>query len=158
MTKVVIKRSANQATTHRGDVKAGQVFALVKKDGTVSKKLYAAVGNNGKLFSVNLDTGALASTADENRKVAVIGKFVVETRYVSRYEQKSVARSQVKSGEIFHAKGKDTPYLSLGTLSDGRWASINMKNPMNDNYAVGNNGDAQVVVIGSGTLAAQVAA
>lgn len=147
MAKVTLQRTKDMGTRGiaRGTVKPGQLFQLVKKDGSLGRTIYGALGNNGRNYSVNMTSGQLASTAKPQKKVSVVGKFAVGVTYCGNV---ATTRGAVTSGDIFKVKGKDTAYLALGRLTDGRWASLNMNDPLNEDYAVTSNGKSHVTVIG----------
>lgn len=147
MAKVTLTRSKVVANGIRRDtVKPGQIFQLRKKDGTLGRKLYGALGRNGRLYSLNMESGELAGTGNAAKPVSVVGKFAINTTHC---QNRVTSRDKVASGEIFTVKGGDTSYLALGRLKDGRWASVNMKNPLNDDYAATSKGSSEVTVIGS---------
>jgi hypothetical protein len=160
MAKVSVSRSGMQRSVVRNAVKPGEVFSLVKRNGTVGRKLYMALGNNGRLYSINLENGALAGTGKPSKTVAIVGKGHVTPTYYGRTDGRRIAttRVNVKSGDIFQHKDSDKSYLALGTLKDGRFASVNMADPFNDDYAVGTNAKSHVTVIGHAEFHAQVAA
>jgi hypothetical protein len=146
MAKVRIERSTTaMAKIARNRVRPGQVFSIVKRDGTLGTKKFAAVGSNGKLYSLNLATGELASTKKPSRLVSVVGRFVV--RAAPSYTAKATTRGLVKSGQMFTVKGGSTRYLHLGKTADG-FVAINMASPLDDDYTVGRDAAKHVAVVG----------
>lgn len=157
MPKVNVTRTKTATKTiARRDVKTGQVFQLVRKDGSFGDKLYAALGHNGKWFSVNLGNGELSSTDNGASKVAVVGKISISTKLFHTDERRETTRAGVKTHELFRSKTGSKTYAHMGTLSDGRFASVNMEDPYNDNYAVSDNGRNPVVVVGTYEIHANV--
>src|SRR5712691_13420935 len=72
---VNIQKGANATTVQRSAVDPGQVFAMRERSGKLGKN-YAHIGTNGKMYSVNLGTGELASSGNETREVALTGSFI----------------------------------------------------------------------------------
>jgi hypothetical protein len=138
------RKKVGMASVRRDAVKPGQIFALLKKDGSLGEKAYIDVGNNGKHLSINADSGELSSTADGAKAVAIVGKAEFVTKRFPAGDEKATTREQVQVGEIFRAKGKSTLYAHMGDLSDGRLASLNLEDPFNNNYAVTKNADSSL--------------
>lgn len=155
MAKVTIARANGGLPGVRRDrVKPGAVFSHVMRDGKPGKKLFVAIGNNGKFYSLNISNGRcakLASTGNGHKTVTLVGKANLETTRFGRYDRRDTVRSGVKSGQLFKHYGSDVVYLALGTLRDGRFASINMDDPLNGDYAVGKNPNSNVTVVGDAT-------
>lgn len=159
MAKVVIERSANKVPTlARSEVAPGEVFILVKKDGSKGKKLYGALGNNGKFYSVNLETGALASAKNLSKMVAVVGYFSIERTDANPADHVDTTRGEVKSGQLFRSTTGVETYLAMGKLSDGRRMSINMADPYNEDYAVSSKPANPVTIVGDARFVAKVSA
>ena len=154
----VERKRVGMATVARKDVKPGQVFALVKRDGSLSDKHYLAIGNNGKFMSVNLGNGELASTDNGTSRVAVVGKGQLHVTH--SHEHHETTRRALRGNEVFRAKGngRESSYAALGRLTNGKWASLNLNDPFDRDYAVTDNGDRRVVVLGTYEIKAQVAA
>src|SRR5688572_6766895 len=113
-------------TVARSAVKTGELFQLVKKDGSLGSKTYVHVGRNGRDYSFNIDNGELASTKSTAKRVTVVGKAHIETNYFrSQSQWVEKLRRDVRSGEIFQVKGGDARYAGMGSLNDGRFASKN---------------------------------
>lgn len=162
MADVRIERSkTGMARIRRDAVKPSQVFQKVvdAKTGKLGNKLYGAIGRNGKLFSLDLESGELASTSKGASLVVVVGKFVIQTKDYALADQRRTTREQVATNEVFKVKGGSEKYANMGTLTDGRDASLNLADPFNDNYAVNNGRDNKnVIVLGTYEVKAQVAA
>ncbi len=154
MAAVRIERKKTGMTTvARSEVKTGDIFQLVKKDGSLGEKTYVHVGHNGRDYSFNIANGELASTKTPAKRVTVVGKAQIETNYFKSQSQWVwKLRRDVKSGEIFQVKGGDSRYAGMGNLKDGRLASKNLNNPSDDDYAVTENGNSRVQVIGTWEL------
>lgn len=134
----------------RRDVPNGFVFKMVKRDGSMGDVAYAAIAQNGKNFSINTSNGALASTGSDDKQVVIVGKFTyATTRHAVAADMKATARSLLKLGDLFMAKGKHQVYGNVGQLNDGRFASINMDN---GNYGVTSKGSRNVVKVGEFSL------
>ena len=156
MPAVTVSRKNNTTPkVRRNQVTTGQVFAKIIK-GDVSRKLYAALGSNGKHYSVNLQTGELASTTKETSQVAVVGTFKAKiTRELDRSQYRQRLRNEVRNGELFMVKGDSSNkiYGHLGRLRDGKHMSFNMGSK---DVASTQNGRSTVYVIGEYRLDAEV--
>jgi hypothetical protein len=139
------------AGVRRDAVQPGQVFELLKREGGHGTKKYLAIGNNGKFFSLNTANGELASTDDGAKRVALVGKGKFSVTYLPPAQQTTTTRRNVRNNQVFKAAGKDreNSYAAVGRLSDGRWASLNLHDPFDSDYAVTENGDRKVVIIGT---------
>jgi hypothetical protein len=142
------RKKTGMTAIRRDQVKPGQVFSLVKKDGSLGDKAYVDVGNNGKHLSVNADSGELSSTADGAKSVAIVGKAAFSVKRFSAADVVAATRGTVKVGQVFRVKGKETLYAHLGVLSDGRLCSLNTADPLNEDYAVTGNTKSNVEVVG----------
>jgi hypothetical protein len=69
------RKKTGMTAIRRDQVKPGQVFQLVKKDGSLGDKAYVDVGNNGKHLSVNADSGELSSTADGAKRLPSLARL-----------------------------------------------------------------------------------
>lgn len=150
MPGIQIVRGATATTMPRGDVAQGMVFAVKNRDGRLGTK-YAAIGANGRLYSVNLTNGELASSANRNSSITLLGKWkfdVTKTRY-----GRTCLRREVRPGEVFVVKGGEKEYAHMGRVHRDRqgWLSIPLANQ--ENHAIGENGDGHVKVVGSFRLA-----
>lgn len=158
MPKVNITRQKNMPATTRRAVLPGQVFSLVRRDGTVSKKQYLAIGTNGKYLSVNLATGELASTANGNKKVAIVGKGKFRFNHFSSWNHRNATRRQVRSNELFQVRDGGKVYAALGRFKDGRFCAVNAADPQSGDYAAGDDAGKNVKVVGDYTISVEVAA
>lgn len=157
MAQVLITRSKAAVAVRRDAVKTGQAFRLKNKDGSLGEKVYGHVGRNGKNYSINLESGEVSSSANDAKQVVVVGKFsLTQHRFASGQEIKTT-REGVQDNQVFRAKGGSTLYANMGKLKDGRFASINLSDWRNDNYAVTNVDDRNVEVVGNYSITAEVA-
>lgn len=118
---VTIRRAASKAHPAgftRADVKVGQVFRVRNRSGARGTETYAAIGRNGKHFSVNLRTGALASTKRGDRPVTLVGTFKYNTM-ISPTATRETTRGQVREGEVFRVKGGTRLYGHIGMATEG---------------------------------------
>jgi len=140
----------------RSEVGAGLLFRLVKTDGSMGDKTYASIGRNGKFYSINVDTGALASTTNEDKNVAVVGKYKWDVRVATDPAQRvTKRRGDVTHGEVF-VVGRDAAdpsgtitYLAIGKNNEGKFLAVNLAS---GDYATTLNASKNVVVIGQGSL------
>jgi hypothetical protein len=147
------RKKTGMATVARSAVKTGDIFQLVKKDGSLGSKTYVHVGRNGRDYSFNIENGELASTKNPSKRVTVVGKAQIETNYFKSQSQwVEKLRRDVRSGEIFQVKGGDSRYAGMGRLTNGSFASKNLNDPSDDDYAVTDNGNSRVQVIGTWEL------
>lgn len=130
-----VTRAAGLTPVRRDAVKAGEIFQVLLK-GVPGRNHYGALGHNGKSFSINLGNGELASTGKMDKKVVVVGKFSVKTSALD-LAGKETTRGALKNNAVFRAKGegKESIYLNLGKLTDGKAVSINMAKPFGEDYA-----------------------
>lgn len=142
---IEISRVKNMEVT-REEVEQGQVFGVVNRDGEVGTH-YAAIGANGRLYSVNLTNGALASSDNRSKLCRVLGKWKFRVTKSWAYER-NTTRDEVKPGEVFVVEGGTKEYAHMGKITkdhDG-WLSIPLANQQNHAYT--ENGDSKVKVIG----------
>jgi hypothetical protein len=165
MPNLNITRGPTAPRLTRGHVTAGQVFRTFKRDGSLGRKEYAAIGENGRSYSVNLASRELAGTAKKDRQVQVIGKWqmketlsralrdgtdVVKLADGSRLKAvRRTTRGDVKGNELFVAadmSAASTVYAHVGTRKDGKVLSLNTKN---GNHAITSKLSRPVVVVGT---------
>ena len=147
---VTIVRGATAPTMPRGEVHQGMVFQI--KGGT---KAYAAIGVNGRAYSLNLATGELASSNTRTSTAVILGKWAFDLDRTYRPGVgRCCQRSEVKVGEIFVPKGKTEEYVHLGRTSKAQdgWLSIPLARQ--HNHAVSRNGHTMVTVVGNATVKA----
>lgn len=135
--------------TRRDAVSAGQVFRLVKQDGTLGDKTYGAISRNGKHYSINLVSGELASTRSGDKRVKVVGSFKINQQMLLNGQRRQTTRGQVKDNEMFVVKGGRNVYANLGTTAERKFISLNLGN---ENHAVTTKAAKRVVVIGTYTI------
>lgn len=155
-----ITRGAAAPKMTRGDVKQGLVFTVKRPDGRTGKK-YAAIGANGRMYSVNLDTSELASSGNRNSEVTLIGKWAFDVDRTYKHGTNRVGqqmkRSAVRQGEVFSVKGGAKEYAHVGSITRARngWLSVPLRNP--ENHAVSENGDSTVTVVGTFAIKVELA-
>lgn len=151
-TLVTITRGAAAPKMRRGDVPTKAVF--LSADG---KKKCAALGMNGRAYSVNLDTHELASSANDDAQVTLVGTwdFDVNRQYVrdSRIGQE-MNRSDVAPGEMFQLVRGHEEYLHIGRVNKSRngWLSIPFARQQNHAIADAGHGDGTTRVVVTGTF------
>lgn len=154
MPQVNVSRANNQLPTlTREDVKPGQIFAVIGKKS--KSKMYANIGKNGRLYSINLQNGELASTAKGDSKVNIVGKFTYGMKL--NYDASRVTiRAEVRPGEVFRIRGGEELYAHQGrcTLDKDGYLSTHLNGKMN--HAVSQRGDSAVEIVGNFTIEAQV--
>ena len=152
MPAVTIGSGKNATTVTRENVEVGQVFAMRTRNGKLGKN-YAHIGTNGRMYSVDLDTGNLTSSDNFEREVVITGKFQYK---VNRKPTPTVARecrrSEVQSGEVFHVSGKDTLYAHMGSISHSLEGFLSVPLARTTNHAVTRNGNSRVNVVGTFSL------
>ena len=157
MPTVNILGGAKATTVTRSAVKPGQVFAMRTRTGKLGKN-YAHIGMNGRMYSVNLETGELSSSSNNDRNVVITGKFQYK---VNRKPSPNVARecrrSEVRSGEVFHVRGQDTLYAHMGNISRVLAGFLSVPLARTQNHAITRNGNSHVNVIGTFTLDVELA-
>jgi hypothetical protein len=148
---ITVTRAASQAHvpgTTRADVAVGTVFQVRNRSGAQGTKTYAAIGSNGKNFSIDLANGQLASTKKADRQVKTVGSFHYELT-VNPTSQDVRKRSQVKEGEVFHVKGGTKLYGHAGMATNGeprpRYIGVTFDTMDNSTTTDGNK---NVVVLG----------
>lgn len=151
---VTVNTTVSRATAPsvtRGDVAPGQIFSYVDNAGKVSDKRYGAVGRNGRLLSLNMASGELASSPNADRAVKILGAYKLKVKFtgsevvvdpadlvVPETAGVTKLRSQVADGEVFRVKGGDTMYVHLGVLNKGvepKYCSLPLNGDPN-NYGV----------------------
>ena len=141
----------------RSEVGAGLMFRLVKKDGSHGDHTYASIGRNGRFYSINVSSGALAATDNGDKRVAVVGKYKWEATVITDPARRTPKnRGDVADGEIFvigsnpaDPAGKIS-YLAIGRNNAGKFLAVNLAS---GDYAVTDKANKPVVVIGTGKLA-----
>jgi hypothetical protein len=165
MPTLNITRGPSAPRVTRGQTTAGQVFRTFRRDGTLGRKEYAAIGENGRSYSVNLATRELAGTAKKDRQVQIIGKWQLKTNMSPALRAganvvelvdgrkfnivRRTTRGDVKGNEVFVALDMTKPtnfYAHVGVRKDGKVLSLN---PQNGNHAITNKLSRPVAVIGT---------
>jgi hypothetical protein len=147
---VTIVRGADAPTMPRGDVRQGMVFQV--KGG---EKRYAAIGVNGRAYSLNLNTGEMASSNNHNSTAIIIGKWAFDLDRTYRPGVgRQCQRSEVTTGEVFTVKGGQDEYVHLGRTSKAQdgWLSIPLARQ--HNHAVTRRGDSMVTVVANAKVKA----
>lgn len=151
MPEITLNRgSATLPTVARDAIVAGQIFRTQN-----GRKLYAHLGSNGKMFSLNLNSKELASSRSKNKKVVLVGKFTYET---SRAPGKGAAttRGAVKDGELFTVGAEPGAlYAHIGRKGTGEMLSVNL---VSGDIASTTNTRSAVNVVGTFRIDAKVAA
>ena len=155
MPEVRITRGKSATRLTRGQVEPGMVFALQKRDGSVSETNYANIGTNGRQYSLNVATKLLASSTNRNKPVVLTGTYTIEVRRLPQSEWVVKRRRELKSGDVFVVNdGKSgKSYAHIGTADkDGgyKWLALIPGNL--ENHAVTENGDKKVKVVGKMAL------
>lgn len=153
---VTITRGDAAPVLTRAGVAPGMVFSVKRQDGRLGRK-YASIGKNGRMYSVNIDTGELASSGNGTSNVTLAGKWKFDLdrnfRYGANRIGQRMLRSEVKQGEVFTVDGGAREYAHLGRISRDKngWLSVPLDNT--DNHAVTKNGDSHVTVVATFKLA-----
>lgn len=157
MGMVSITRGKTAPTLHRGDVKQGQVFAVVGREGKYGTD-YASIGANGRFYSVNLKTGEVASTSNSDSTVGLTGKWEFEINEAPAPSvTRECRRSEVRAGEVFKVKGQSEQlYFHLGTISRAMNGFLSVPLARTENHAVTRNGNSRVQVVATGRIKATV--
>lgn len=156
---MIITRGSTAPTMPRGDVSQGLVFAYKKRDGRFGKQ-YAAVGNNGRSYSVTLANGTLASTSNRDSMATIQGKwkFDVNREYVRGTRVgATMRRSEVKPGEVFVVTGKTEEYAHLGNIDKDHNGWLSVPLARQHNHAVAKNGESTVTVVATYKLSVTLA-
>lgn len=156
MPVINIQKGVNATTLVRRDVKPGMTFAIRNTRTGKLGKNFGHVGVNsttGRMYSINLETGELASSTRGDSNVVLTGafKYVVNNKPTPSVEREC-RRSEVGSGELFHVEDKDTLYAHLGSiqLDATGWLSVPMAR--SENHAVTKKANSRVRVVGTFTL------
>lgn len=138
----------------RGEVKPGEVFQVLDKQGRAQRGRYAHLGTNGKKYSVNLGNGNMASTKNAKSRVTIVGKFDYDVKRYPQAQVRNTTRDAVRDNEVF-VVGDDPAamYLHVDRKRDGSWFSVNL---VSGDVASTPNGRSNVRVVGTGALNAQV--
>lgn len=143
-------------TVSRRDVKPGQVFRKQLRDGAIGDNVYAALPHNGKNFSINLNTGNIASSVKHDAPCKIVGSYELNISLTPN-QLKETTRSEVKTNEVFRVKGGDTLYLNLGMIDNHkRYISLPVHAKFDNNYAVTENGNSAVVLVGTYNINAKL--
>lgn len=155
MPKINITRGAGAKKMRREEVPNGAVFAVANREGRLGVN-YAAIGMNGRMYSVNLKTGELASSSNDDKNVTLTGKWSFGLKLSPRVTRVCV-RSEVRPGELFKVHGKEKVYAHMGRITRDHtgWLSIPISNT--DNHAFTTNGKSHVDVVGTFELNAELA-
>ena len=149
MPEVRYEGGSKTAVLTRGQVKPGQVFSIVGRDGKKMAQRYAAIGHNGKAYSINLATGGLASTDNDNSRVAIVGTFTYDVKMNPNGVPVTKLRSQLADGDVFVVRGSKSGrlYAHMGALANpgNRWLSVNLGTR---DHAIATNGGKRVNVTG----------
>lgn len=135
--------------TRRDMVKYGQTFKIVKKDGTLGDNTYGVISQNGKFYSINLDTGELASTRNGAKPVKVTGKYTIKISMLQNGDRRPSTRGRLRDNELFVVKGGKSVYANLGVTAERKHIALNLGN---ENHAVTTNSGKNVVVVGTYTI------
>jgi hypothetical protein len=152
MPTVNIRSGANATTMVRSEVTPGQVFAIRDRGGKLGKN-YAHIGSNGRMYSVNLDTGELSSSSNNDSEVVITGKYQYKVnRKPAPNVVRECRRSEVRSGEVFHVEDHNTLYAHMGTIDRALNGFLSVPLSRTQNHAVTRNGNSRVNVIGTFAL------
>lgn len=144
----------------RADVGAGLLFRLVKDDGSHGDKTYASIGRNGRFYSINVATGALAATDNGDKRVAVVGSYKWDATVITDPNKRvRTTRGAVADGDIF-VVGRDAAdpkgtvaYLAIGKNNAGKFLAVNLTS---GDYATTDKASKNVIIIGKGKLQGQM--
>lgn len=139
----------------RSSVTWGQVFRRYNADGTLGDKTYAAVGKNGRFYSINLSSADVAAADDGEARVKVVGSWDLTVKVGAKSANTNTRRDRVNDESIYKVKGGAKMYANLGKLRDGRFISLNVQS---QDYALGGKGAKNVTVTGSYELTYKLAA
>jgi hypothetical protein len=160
MPTVNISKGANAVAMTRSQVQPGQVFAIRKRDGKLGTN-YGHVGINsrtGRMYSVNLETGELSSSTNGNSEVVLTGAFkYVVNRSPAPSVTRECRRSEVRSGEAFHVRGKDVLYAHIGHITHDTTGWLSVPLARTENHAITRNGGSRVNVVATFSLDVQLA-
>ncbi len=143
---------ANPVLKTRKDVKFGQIFSFVKKDGTVKPSKFLGLPGSDRFFSVNADTTELSSTPTTKggKTVAIVGQFKTKiTFFKKKDDYRKDFRGQVRTGDVFRAKDDGATYMHLGSVTDGSFLGLNTSTL---DIVRGRKAEKEVVVVGYGQL------
>ncbi len=157
MPTVNILGGAKATTVVRSAILPGQVFAMRDRGGKLGKN-YAHIGTNGRMYSVNLETGELSSSSNNDRTVVLTGKYQYKVnRKPTPNVVRECRRSEVRSGEVFHVRGQDTLYAHMGTIDRALAGFLSVPLARTQNHAVTRNGNSRVNVVGTFTIDVELA-
>lgn len=132
----------------REDVTFGQVFKRYNSSNVLGDKAYGSIGNNGRMYSINLDNGEVAAADDGSARVKVVGSFVVNGTVNPKGSATPNTRGRLATTAMFKVKGGKKMYANLGQLNDGRFISLN---PQSHDYVVSKTGRSNKSVVQIGT-------
>lgn len=143
---IQIVRGAAATHVRRDAVAQGQVFGVPNRAGRCGTQ-YAAIGANGRHYSVNLSNGVLASSGNPTKNCKLLGKWKFNVTK-ARHLERNTTRSQVRPGEVFVVANGTKEYANMGRITKDHngWLSIPLANQQNHAYT--ENGDSKVRVIG----------
>lgn len=136
----------------RSTVTWGQVFRRYNADGTLGDKKYAAVGKNGRFYSINIGNAEVAAADDGDARVKVIGSWKLNMDVGSKAAAIPTTRRHVNTESLFTVKGGKRIYANLGRLRDGKYIALN---PASQDYSLApmrgsaDKSNKNVVVVGS---------
>jgi len=153
------RRTSYPGAILRNQVKPGDIFAKVL-NGRLGEERYGSVGMNGKLYSINMKTGAVAASKNPTGETYVTGSYSLSAERWPTSRHQSTTRSQLRDGALFVVANKvkndyagKKMYAHLERLNDNSYLSINVVSGDNarskTNYNAGNK---RVVQIGEFTF------
>lgn len=146
-----IVRGATAPVMPRRDVPVHAVFAVKQRDGRLGKN-YAAIGHNGRNYSVSMQTGEVASTSNDDRRVQLTGSWAFAVTRRPTYRQVERLRSEVKMGEVFKVRGGTDEYVHLGRIRKDRNGWLSVPLARQQNHAIAENGGTHVVVLADAVM------
>jgi hypothetical protein len=161
MPAINIDKGKDATVMTRGAVMPGQVFAVKGRDGKLGTNFghIGTCGRTGRMYSVNLKTGELSSSTKATSSVVLTGTYQYT---INRNPAPSVVRdcrrSDVRSGEAFHVKGKDVLYAHLGRITLDAEGFLSVPLARTENHAVTRNGNSNVSVVATFTIDANLVA
>jgi hypothetical protein len=143
----------------RADVGAGLLFRLIKSGNVQGDKTYASIGRNGRFYSINIATGALAATDNGDKNVAIVGSYKWDVTVITDPAKRvNKTRGDVDDGEVF-VIGRNAAepagtiaYLAIGKNNAGKFLAVNLTS---GDYAVTPKANKPVIVIGKGKMQGQ---
>lgn len=155
MPAINIVKGTGATVLTRRDVKPGQVFAMKHRDGKMGTQ-YAHVGTNsrtGAMYSVNLKTGELSSSTSGDKQVVLTGSFQYTINNTPAPQVvRECRRSDVRSGEAFHVRGKEVLYAHMGRVSLAADGFLSVPLARTENHAISRSGNSRVNVVATFTI------